>query len=135
VADASTGIILAEADIGAPPERVFKALTTREVERWWGHPDFYRSTGWKAELRARGPSSVAVNFKDGKKGGGYGESIEVDPPRKVVYTRRFLNNPFTCDRELTVTSVLAPVAAGTRLTVREEGYLGRNEAAYGDADH
>jgi hypothetical protein len=42
----------------APPERVFRALTTDEVERWWGHPDYYRSTDWKVDLRVQGQWSA-----------------------------------------------------------------------------
>jgi hypothetical protein len=34
----------------APPDRVFRALTTDKVERWWGHPDYYRSTDWMVDL-------------------------------------------------------------------------------------
>jgi uncharacterized protein YndB with AHSA1/START domain len=49
VADVGGGTIIATAEISAPPERVFAALTTKEVEQWWGHPDFYRQTDWKAD--------------------------------------------------------------------------------------
>ena len=37
VADGSGGTIIAVAEIPAYPERVYQALTTDEVERWWGH--------------------------------------------------------------------------------------------------
>lgn len=43
VADGGGGTIIAVAEIAASPERVFQALTTDEVERWWGHPDYYRT--------------------------------------------------------------------------------------------
>ena len=39
------GVVLATAEIAEAPERVFRALTTDEVERWWGSADTYRMTG------------------------------------------------------------------------------------------
>jgi uncharacterized protein YndB with AHSA1/START domain len=44
-------VILATVDLGMPPERVFRALTTDEVEKWWGSTRTYRVTDWTAELR------------------------------------------------------------------------------------
>jgi len=59
-ADGGGGTIIATADVAASPERVFRALTTDEVERWWGHPDFYRQTRWRADLRVCGQWSVEI---------------------------------------------------------------------------
>jgi hypothetical protein len=39
----------------------------------------------------------------------------------------------TC--ETAITYRLDPIAAGTRVTVRDEGFIGRSEAAYGNAEH
>jgi uncharacterized protein YndB with AHSA1/START domain len=52
--------ILATIDVAIPPERVFRALTTDEVERWWGSPDTYRVTDWAADLRVGGRWSLVV---------------------------------------------------------------------------
>jgi len=49
-------------------------------------------------------------------------------------TRNFDNHPFLGPRETTVTYRLEPIATGTRLTVRDEGFIGRSEAAYGNAE-
>jgi uncharacterized protein YndB with AHSA1/START domain len=54
VVDGGGGTIIATAEVAAAPERVFRAFTTHEVERWWGHADFYRQTDWKADLRVCG---------------------------------------------------------------------------------
>jgi uncharacterized protein YndB with AHSA1/START domain len=135
VADGKDGTIIATAEVAAPPERVFRALTTNEVERWWGHPNFYRSTRWKADLRVCGPWSVLVQFTDGTSNVGSGEFAEIDAPRKLVMTRRFEKHPLQGTRETTITYALEPTEAGTRVTVREEGYIGRSEAAYGNAEH
>src|SRR5258708_35275440 len=60
VVDAAAGTIIATAGVAAPPERVFRALTTNDVERWWGHPDFYRQTGWPPGPRVCRPSTATV---------------------------------------------------------------------------
>jgi uncharacterized protein YndB with AHSA1/START domain len=135
VADSGGGTIIATVEVSAPPDRVFRALTTSEVERWWGHPGYYRMTNWSADLRVCGPWSVSVRFADGNINGGSGEFAEIEVPRKIVMTRRFEEHPLLGNRETTITYRLDPVAGGTRLTVRDEGFLGRSEAAYGNAEH
>jgi uncharacterized protein YndB with AHSA1/START domain len=134
-ADGGGGTIIATAEIAMPPERVFRAFTTDEVERWWGHPDFYRWTEWTADLQVCGQWSVTVRFADGSTNGGFGEFAEIDAPHKIVMTRRFEKHPLQGARETTITYRLDRIATGTRVTVREEGYIGRSEAAYGNAEH
>jgi uncharacterized protein YndB with AHSA1/START domain len=135
VADGGGGTIIATAQVEASPERVFQALTTDEVERWWGHPELYRSTGWKADLRVRGGWSVTVRLVDGTTNVGSGEFAEIDVPRKLVMTRRFEKHPLQGTRETTITYRLDRVDGGTLVTVRDEGFVGRSEAAYGNAEH
>jgi uncharacterized protein YndB with AHSA1/START domain len=135
VADGGGGTIIAVADVDAPPDRVFRALTTSEVERWWGHSDYYRQEGWTADLRACGQWSVVVRFLDGSTNGGSGEFAEVEAPRKLVMTRRFEKHPLQGTRETTITYRLDPIGGGTRVTMREEGYIGRSDAAFGNAEH
>ena len=134
--DAGGGTIIATAEVAAPPERVFRALTEPDdLERWWGHPDYYSTEGWKLDLRVCGGWSVTVRFTDGTTNAGSGECAEIDPPRKIVMTRRFEKHPLQGTRETTITYRLDSVANGTRVTVRDEGFVGRSEAAYGNAEH
>jgi uncharacterized protein YndB with AHSA1/START domain len=135
VADGGGGTIIATAEVAGSPERVFRALTTNEVELWWGHPDFYRQTGWTADLRVCGQWSVTVRFNDGSTNGGSGEFAEIEAPRKLVMTRRFEKHPLLGTRETTITYRLEAIPSGTRVTVRDEGFIGRAEAAYGNAEH
>ena len=135
VADGGRGTIVAVADVDAPPDRVFQALSSNEVERWWGHAVYYRQEDWKADLRVCGPWSVTVRFPDGSTNIGSGEFAEIDRPGTLVMTRRFEKHPFQGSRETTITYRLEPIATGTRLTVRDEGLIGRREAAYGNAEH
>jgi uncharacterized protein YndB with AHSA1/START domain len=135
VADGGGGTIIATAEIAAPPERVFQALTTNEVERWWGHSDFYRQQDWMADLRVCGQWSVTVHSPDGSTNRGSGEFLEIDVPRKIVMTRKFEKHPLLGTRETTITYRLDPLEMGTRVSVRDEGFVGRSEAAYGNAEH
>ena len=50
-------------------------------------------------------------------------------------TRKFDKHPLLGTRETTITYRLAPTVTGTRVTVRDEGFVGRSEAAYGNAEH
>jgi uncharacterized protein YndB with AHSA1/START domain len=135
VADGVAGVVIAVADIDAQPERVFRALTTNEAERWWGHADFYRMERWTADLRVCGPWSVTVRFPDGNVVHADGEFAALEEPRSIVMTRRFDKHPLLGTRETTIAYRLEPVASGTRLTVREEGFVGRSAAAHGNAEH
>ena len=66
LADVNGGIILAEVEIAAPPERVFRALTqSDEIVRWWGSPDAYRTESWTADLRVGGSWKADGRGSDG----------------------------------------------------------------------
>jgi uncharacterized protein YndB with AHSA1/START domain len=41
VADLAEGRILASVEIAAPPERVFHAVTTKEIVDWWVRPGVF----------------------------------------------------------------------------------------------
>ena len=67
IAAAAAGALLASVEVAAPPERVFAALMTNEVERWWKLPGVRRLKDWRAELRPQGGWSVCVAFDDGRR--------------------------------------------------------------------
>ena len=133
VAHAPEGIIFAVADVAGTPEQAFRALTTDEVERWWAMPGMYRQKDWKADLRVTGAWSVTVELTTGETVYASGEFCELDFPRKLVMTRRFSAHPFLGDRETTITYDFLPSPHGTRISVKDEGFIGRSEAAFGNA--
>ncbi len=50
-------------------------------------------------------------------------------------TRRFGGHPFLEEGETMLTYRLEPSPHGTLVTVREEGFIGRPEAAHGNAEN
>jgi uncharacterized protein YndB with AHSA1/START domain len=127
-------MIIAVAEVGGSPQRVFRALTTSEVERWWSLPGVYRQKDWTADLRVRGAWSVSVELNDGSVVHAEGEFCEIVEPHKLVMTRKFDSHPFQGPRETTITYRFEPSPHGTLITVRDEGFVGRSEAAYGNAE-
>ncbi|MEP6677333.1 MAG: SRPBCC domain-containing protein [Ferruginibacter sp.] len=134
VADGIGGMILATAEVNGTPEQVFNALITNEIENWWKYSGIYYQKDWKADVHACGQWSVTVQLNDGNQVHGFGEFCEVSFPDKIVMTRRFSAHPFLGDRETTITYRFQPSAYGTLITVRDEGFIGRSEAAYGNAE-
>jgi uncharacterized protein YndB with AHSA1/START domain len=119
VADVTAGMLLASAEIKARPERVFRALASEEIAKWWGSPELYRVTQWTGELKVGGQwRSVGVD-RDGKPFEVSGEFVEIDPPRKLVQTWA----PKWVEGAVTkVTYLLDEIEGGTRITVRHEGF-------------
>jgi uncharacterized protein YndB with AHSA1/START domain len=131
VADLSAGLILATVEISAPPERVFRALASEEVLKWWGSADTYHTTKWTGELRVGGSWRTEGVSADGKPFVVGGEFVEVDPPRKLVQTWRA---DWDGGNATTVSYRLDAITGGTRVTLRHEGFAGRPEACQGHTD-
>jgi len=135
VADGAAGMLLAIAEVAAPPERAFAALMTGEVERWWKLPGVYRLKDWRADLRPLGAWSVCIAFCDGRRFDEWGEICAVEAPNRVTLTRHFAANPLIGERETTLSRRFAPSPHGTLITLREDGFLGRPHAAHGAAEN
>jgi len=129
IADLSQGTILATVEIAATRERVFRALTDpNEVVHWWGSPDTYQTTEWKADLRVGGSFRALGCGADGNPFSVEGEYLTIDPPSKLVHTWRA---DWDAGAVTTVTFSLDTIPSGTRVTLRHEGFAGRPEACSG----
>lgn len=131
VADVSRGSILASVEIAAPIERVFRAITSDEITKWWGSPEEYRVTEYTADVRPGGrwrSTGVGANGESFSVGG---EFREVDPPRLVVHT---WVAPWDGNNETVVTYRLEPIEGGTRVTVRHEGFADRADSCRGHGE-
>jgi uncharacterized protein YndB with AHSA1/START domain len=122
--------VMASADIGAPPEQVFRALVTDEVVQWWGSADTYRMVDWSADLRVGGRWTVIARAADGKDLSASGDFLEIEAPRRIVQTRKYRwDHPSLGRRETKVAYLLEPIATGTRVTICHGGFAGLSEAA------
>src|SRR5262245_61913229 len=86
VADLSDGTIVATVEIAAPPERVYRALASDEIVKWWGAEGLYQTTEWTGDVKPGGRWRAAGVGADGKRFAVEGEFLEIDPPHKLVHT-------------------------------------------------
>jgi len=128
VTDGAT--IHASIDLAASPERVFRAITTDEVEQWWGSPETYSITQWSADLSLGGRWSLVVLRPDGQTYPASGIFLKIAEPRKLIQTRKYeWNHPTLGWVDTIVTFTLDPSEGGTCLMIRHDGFAGRAEAA------
>ena len=131
VADLDEGVILGSVTIAAPPDRVFRALTSDEIVKWWGSDQTYRVTGWTSDLRVGGSWRSDGKGADGKPFSVGGEYLEIDPPHKLVQTWFYDWG----DRHVTkLTYRLQSTSEGTKVTIRHEGFKDRPESCSSHAD-
>jgi uncharacterized protein YndB with AHSA1/START domain len=77
-----------ERTFNAPAQRVFDAWTSPEVlRRWWHAEHHWETTLAEVDLRVGGAVRVVMRDpdKDVEYGGG-GQYLEIDPPRRLVFT-------------------------------------------------
>jgi uncharacterized protein YndB with AHSA1/START domain len=117
VADLGEGVILATVEIAAPPERVFRALTSKEVCEWWVRPGVFDTREWTGDVRV-GARWRASGMGNGRPYVLEGEFLEVDPPRKLVHTWIAAGAP---GAPTTVSYLLEPLDGGTRITLKHSG--------------
>jgi uncharacterized protein YndB with AHSA1/START domain len=128
--------VVAEIEIAAPPERVFRALTDqKELFTWWGSEPSVELTAFDMDARRGGRYQYRCKPKPGADFGPvqeqlekngvtefetHGEIVEIDPPRLLVWTwiANWHEHP---TRPTTVRWELTPTRAGTRVRVTHSG--------------
>src|SRR5258707_7445611 len=105
LADLAEGEILATVEIAAPPERVFRALASKEITDWWVRPGVFDTREWTGDVRVGGRWR-ASGMANGRAYTIEGEYLEVDPPRKLVHTWQLVGAPAAPS---TVTYMLEPM--------------------------
>lgn len=137
--------IVGEIFIAAPPARVFEAITDpNQTPQWWGQQGVYRITEWKADLRPGGKWSSNGVSADGAPFTVEGEYLEVDPPRRLIYTwipswTGPLKTVVRWELEPQTVHGLHPngprkAGTGTLVKIRQEGFAGAPAAAAGHTE-
>jgi uncharacterized protein YndB with AHSA1/START domain len=116
VDDLTEGQVVAA--VAAPPERVFRALTSPDVTDWWVRPGVFDTREWTGDVRVGGHWQ-ASGVGRGNPYALEGEFLEVDPPGKLVHTWHSVGAP---GAPTTVTYMLEPLADGTRITLSHSGF-------------
>jgi uncharacterized protein YndB with AHSA1/START domain len=124
--------VISEIEVAAPPRRVFQALTTAsELKRWFTNAEC-PAKSWEMDARPGGHyryatekgSVVVNNVRDFEC---YGEILEYDPPRVLVYT--WLANWHDDGNCRTLVRwELTPTESGTRVKVTHSGLTQENAA-------
>ena len=122
VADLAEGHILAAVEIAAPPERVFRAIASDEIIKWWVRPGIFDTRDWTGDVRSGGRWQAA-GLSRGQPYVQKGEFLEVEPPRRLVHTWDSAGKPGSPS---TVTYALERIESGTRLTLRHAGFASRD---------
>ncbi len=117
--------IASEIEISAPPERVFRALTTGdELSLWFGSPEC-PSKSWNMDARLGGRYAYSVGNESVIVNGikaieCHGEILEFDPPRTLAYTW-IANWHDDVSRSTLVRWELTPHQGGTRVRMTHSG--------------
>src|SRR5262249_16018335 len=60
VADTAQGHLLASVELPAPPERVFRALASKEVTDWWVRAGVFDTRDWAGDVCVGGRSRASA---------------------------------------------------------------------------
>jgi uncharacterized protein YndB with AHSA1/START domain len=105
-------------ELKASPERVFRALASKEITDWWVRPGVFDTREWTGDVRPGGHWRCS-GLGRGQPYAIEGDFQEVTPPRKLVHTWQPVGAPAALT---TVTYLLEPNGTGTRLTLHHTGF-------------
>ena len=104
--------------LAAPRERIFTLLTEpAEVAKWWG-PQGFTTPEVALDLTVGGAYRFTMQPPDGDAFHLAGEFLEIDAPRRLVYTFRW-EEPDPDDRETVVVLTLGAVGDATQVTLTQ----------------
>ncbi|MFO0596821.1 MAG: SRPBCC domain-containing protein [Myxococcaceae bacterium] len=130
LADVDGTALLARVEIRAPLERVFRAISTDEVTKWWGSPAMYQTTSFTMPLEKGAKWKSAGVGADGSAFHVEGTVLTVDAPRLLVHTWK---PSWETGPETTVTWRLDEIPGGTRLSIKHTGFASRESCvAHGE---
>jgi uncharacterized protein YndB with AHSA1/START domain len=119
--DLENATLVVTSVFAALPDRVWRLWADpRQLERWWG-PDPYPATVVDHDLRPGGHVSYYMTGPEGDQPKGYWRVLEVEPPRRLVFTDGFADDAGEPNDDLPVSRAevtIEPVDdAHTRMTI------------------
>jgi uncharacterized protein YndB with AHSA1/START domain len=121
--DAGAGNLVLELTcvLGAPRERIFRALTEpAQLAKWWG-PHGFTTPEIDLDLRVGGRYRFGMRPPDGDMFHLSGEYLEIQPPNRLAYTFRW-EEPDPDDRDTVVALSLGEVRDGAELSLSQGGF-------------
>jgi len=120
VSNVVDGTIVASVEVDAPPDEVFRAISSPEICEWWGSDDHYRVTNWVGDVRPGGAWTCEAKNANGTDVSVVrGEFITVDPPHLLVHTWCPSWENFAAT---TVRYDIVPTTRGSRVNVTHTGF-------------
>ena len=116
--------LVIERTFAAAQARVFEAWTSPEVlRRWWGAGPDWTSPAVEIDLRPGGRYRLSMQDPSGVVRSVGGEYLEVDPPRRLVYTWAWESHGAENDAATLVTVEFSEVSPGeTAVTLTHTGF-------------
>jgi uncharacterized protein YndB with AHSA1/START domain len=115
--DPAAGHLVVSVELPAAPERVFQAISSKDIAGWWVRPGVFDTREWSGDLRVGGRWRTSGMMR-GQPYTLEGAFLEIDAPRRLVHTWEGAGN---APSSSTVSYVLEPLDDGTRLTLRHSG--------------
>ncbi len=109
----------------ASPERLFRAWTTPEELKRWHAPGALTTPLAEVDLRVGGTYRIHMMEPGGKEHRVSGTYRTVEPPRRLVYTWKWEDDP----TETVVTLEFLPKGKGTELVLTHEGFAAEERRA------
>jgi uncharacterized protein YndB with AHSA1/START domain len=117
VSDQASGVIEASCLLQASAPRLFEALASDEICRWWVRPGVFDTRAWAGEVR-QGGRWTASGIGGGQPYALEGEFLLVDRPTRLVHTWKPTGALMSPAR---VSYDLVPIGRAVRLVLRHEG--------------
>ena len=115
--DAAAGQVVVSVELAPSPERVFRAISSKDITRWWVRPGVFDTREWSGDLRVGGRWQSSGTMR-GQPYTLEGRFVEIDAPKTLVHTWERGGTPASSS---TVSYSLEPLDDGTRLTLRHSG--------------
>lgn len=118
-------VLRMERVLDAPPERIFAAWTDPNLlRRWWAAEPDWTTPEARTDVRVGGQYRLSMRGTDGAVRSVAGEYLEVDPPRRLVYTWAWESHPDSASTgEITVVAVdFVREGSATRVVLEQRGF-------------